>query len=876
MMWWIVAIALGTSLALAYVNAPGLAWTAACGALLVALAWFAPVFSLTAMIAAFAVFAAIAAVLNVPALRRALISNPLLAIYRRILPPMSQTEQEAIDAGTVWWEGELFSGKPDWNVLHAYPQPRLSPAEISFLDNEVEQLCAMVTDWETAHVYQDLPPPVWQFVKDKGFLGMIIPKQYGGLEFSAYLHSQVVMKLGSRSCTLAVSVMVPNSLGPAELLIHYGTGEQKNYYLPRLAKGIDVPAFALTNPMAGSDAAAIPDVGIVCRGMWEGKEILGMRVTWDKRYITLGPICTVLGLAFKLHDPDHLLGAQLDAQFGTHFGDREDLGITCALVPTHTPGVNIGRRHWPLNATFQNGPNWGTDVFMPLDWIIGGPQMAGQGWRMLMECLAAGRSISLPSLSTGFAKLAARSVGAYARVRSQFKTPIGKFEGVEEALTRIAASTYMMDATRIMTASAVDLGEKPAVASAIAKLHVTEVCRHVIIDAMDILGGKGIMLGPNNLMGRAYEQVPIGITVEGANILTRSLIVFGQGAIRCHPFVLKEIEATREADHAKASELFDAALFGHIRFAISNFARTLVMGLTGSHFVRTPQAIDPRTRRYYQQLTRMSASFAFLADVSMLVMGGGLKRREKLSARLGDILSQMYMCSAALKRYEGQGRNTADAPLLHWAIWDALYKAQTAMYGVISNYPNKFVGWCLRRVIYPFGSMFHVPSDDLGRNAARMLIEPSTDTHRGRERLTAGMYLPRAGAHEDLPAEPLATLEAALGAAPGAEAVDAKIRAAQKDGRLPQMAHNATMQAAVDAHIISTAEAAHFVRFERLRAEVVKVDHFSQDFDRAILATAQRADTANAITAASSASITAAHASAGERAAHTAAARAAA
>ena len=868
MMWWIVGSALTAALVLAYVNAPGLAWTAACGALLVALAWFAPVFSLTAMLAAFAVFVAVAAVLNLALLRRALISNPLLAVYRRILPPMSQTEQEAIDAGTVWWEGELFSGKPDWNVLHAYPQPRLSPAEISFLDNEVEQLCAMVTDWETAHVYQDLPPQVWQFVKDKGFLGMIIPKQYGGLEFSAYLHSQVVMKLGSRSCTLAVSVMVPNSLGPAELLIHYGTDAQKNYYLPRLAKGIDVPAFALTNPMAGSDAAAIPDVGIVCKGMWEGQEILGMRVTWDKRYITLGPICTVLGLAFKLHDPEHLLGDQ--------FGGREDLGITCALVPTHTLGVNIGRRHWPLNATFQNGPNWGTDVFMPLDWIIGGPQMAGQGWRMLMECLAAGRSISLPSLSTGFAKLAARSVGAYARVRSQFKTPIGKFEGVEEALTRIAASTYMMDATRIMTASAVDLGEKPAVASAIAKLHVTEVCRHVIIDAMDVLGGKGIMLGPNNLLGRAYEQVPIGITVEGANILTRSLIVFGQGAIRCHPFVLKEIEATREPDPARASALFDAALFGHIRFAISNFARALVMGLTGSHLVRAPQAIDPRTRRYYQQLTRMSASFAFLADVSMLVMGGGLKRREKLSARLGDILSQMYMCSAALKRYEGQGRNAADAPLLHWAIWDALYKAQTAMDGVISNYPNKLAGWCLRRVIYPFGSMFHVPSDDLGRSAARMLIEPSTDTNRGRERLTAGMYLPRAGADEDVPTDPLAALEAALGAALGAEAVEAKLRAAQKDGRLPQMAHNAHMQTALDHQIISAAEAAHLARFERLRAAVVKVDHFSQDFDRAALVTAQRAASAAAVTAASSASITAAHASAAERAPGTTAARGAA
>lgn len=831
MFWWMFGASASVGLALAYVNAPGLAWTAAMGALMMLLAWWLPL-SVPAIGVAFIVFVVAACILNLAPLRRRLISNPLLSLYRRILPPMSQTEQEAIDAGTVWWEGELFSGKPDWNVLHAYPQPRLSPEEISFLDNEVEQLCSMVTDWETAHVYQDLPPHVWQFVKDKGFLGMIIPKRYGGLEFSAYLHSQVVMKLGSRSCTLAVSVMVPNSLGPAELLIHYGTQAQKNFYLPRLAKGIDVPAFALTNPMAGSDAAAIPDVGIVCKGQWEGREVLGMRVTWNKRYITLGPICTVLGLAFKLQDPEHLLGP------------TEDLGITCALVPTHTPGVHIGRRHWPLNATFQNGPNWGTNVFMPLEWIIGGPQMAGQGWRMLMECLAAGRSISLPSLSTGFAKLAARSAGAYARVRSQFKTPIGKFEGVEEALTRIAAYTYMMDATRIMTASAVDLGEKPAVASAIAKLHVTEACRHVIIDAMDVLGGKGIMLGPNNLLGRAYEQVPIGITVEGANILTRSLIVFGQGAIRCHPFVLKEIEATRELDAKKASHLFDEALFGHVRFALSNFARSLVMGLTGAHFVRTPEAIDPRTRRYYQQLTRMSASFAFLSDVSMLVMGGGLKRREKLSARLGDVLSQMYMCSAALKRYEGQGRNAADAPLLHWAIWDALYKAQTAMDGVIANYPNRMVGRLLRRAIYPVGAMFHVPSDDLGRVAARMLIEPSTDTHRGRERLTAGMFIPSASKAAaatteaaNAPAdEPLATLEAALGDALGAEAVEAKLRAAEKAGMRGNLGAEAWIAFATDRSMISTTEADLLRRFEQLRARVVEVDHFPQDFERSALA----------------------------------------
>jgi acyl-CoA dehydrogenase len=470
--------------------------------------------------------------------------RPIFALYKKMLPAMSQTEREALEAGTVWWEGELFSGKPAWGKLLAYPQPKLTPAEQSFLDNECEALCAMSHDWDTTQIHHDLPPEAWAYIKDKGFLGMIIPKRYGGLEFSAYAHSAVVQKLSTRCSAAAVSVMVPNSLGPAELLLHYGTEEQKDHYLPRLAKGQEIPAFALTSPQAGSDAASIPDLGIVCKGQWQGKEVIGMRVTWDKRYITLGPICTVLGLAFRLQDPEHLLG------------DKEDLGITCALVPTGHPGVNIGRRHFPLNAAWQNGPNSGKDVFMPLDWIIGGPAMAGQGWRMLMECLAAGRSISLPSSNTGMAKLAVRATGAYARVRSQFKTAIGRFEGIEEPLARMGGKLYAMDAARTMTAGAIDLGEKPSVVSAIVKYHVTEGARQVVNDAMDILGGKGICLGPNNFMGRAYQQIPVAITVEGANILTRSLIIFGQGAIRCHPYVLKEMAAAKEAGREKGPARF--------------------------------------------------------------------------------------------------------------------------------------------------------------------------------------------------------------------------------------------------------------------------------------------------------------------------------
>jgi acyl-CoA dehydrogenase len=506
----------------------------------------------------------------VPPLRRVLVTRPLLAGFRKVMPRMSQTERDALEAGTVGWDGELFSGRPAWERLLAIPQTRLTAEEQHFLDHEVETLCAMVSDWETTNVYKDLPPDVWRYIKEHGFLGMIIPKAYGGLGFSAYAHSQVITKLSTRSGTVAVTVLVPNSLGPGELLLQYGTDEQKRHYLPRLARGLEIPCFALTSPQAGSDAASIPDFGVVCWGEHDGKRLLGLRVTWDKRYITLGPVATLLGLAFHAYDPEHLVG------------DRDDLGITCALIPTSHPGVAIGRRHMPLNAVFQNGPNSGRDVFIPMDWVIGGAPMLGKGWRMLMECLAAGRGISLPSSNTGMAKLTVRTTGAYARVRTQFKTPIGRFEGIEEPLTRMGGNLYMMDAARALTATIVDRGEKPAVLSGIAKLNITGRNREVINDAMDIAGGKGICMGPSNFLGAAYMQMPVSITVEGANILTRSLIVFGQGAIRCHPYVLREMAATQEHDRAKALREFDAALFGHIRFAARNFARTLLLGVTGT------------------------------------------------------------------------------------------------------------------------------------------------------------------------------------------------------------------------------------------------------------------------------------------------------
>ncbi|MBC9072619.1 acyl-CoA dehydrogenase [Thauera sp. CAU 1555] len=815
MIWWFIGSLPPLAGALAFGRAPFFAWAGVGLAWLAGLSWAAGFAPLTTAVV-LGLWVAFSAVFLIRPLRRSLVSAPIFRAFRKALPSMSQTEKDALEAGTVWWEGDLFAGRPDWKKLQSYPWPKLSAEEQAFLDNETEELCRLTDDWGSTQK-QDLPPHVWQYIKDKGFLGMIIPREYGGKGFSAFAHSQVVTKLSTRSSAPAVTVMVPNSLGPAELLLHYGTPEQKQYYLPRLARGEAIPAFALTSPWAGSDAASIPDAGVVCKGMWQGKEVLGMRVTFDKRYITLAPVCTVFGLAFRLYDPDGLLGK------------NQDLGITCALVPHDHPGVDIGRRHLPLNAVWMNGPVRGTDVFMPLEFIIGGPKMAGQGWRMLMECLAAGRSISLPGSNTGMQKLTARAVGAYARVRYQFKTAIGRFEGVEEALTRIGANTYLCDSARILTAGSIDLGEKPSVVSAIVKYHVTERARQTVNDGMDVIGGKGICLGPQNFLGRAYQQIPVGITVEGANILTRSLILFGQGAIRCHPYVLDEMHAAQKNDLGA----FDEAFWGHIGYTVSSAVRALVMGLTGSHFAGVPADVAPETRRYYQQLTRFSAAFAFLADISMGTMGGALKRKEKLSARLGDILSLMYLASATLRRYEAEGRQAADAPLMHWAIWDCMFRAQNAFEGVIANFPNRFFAMILRRlVVFPLGRPYVVPSDRLGHEVARLLIEPSAT----RDRLTADVYLPT-----DVE-EPVGALEAALAATIEAEPIEAKLKKAQKDGRFkPGLLVGGNVDEvwakAREAGVISAEEYAVVERRNRLRDKVIRVDDFPYDFDlRAALA----------------------------------------
>ena len=782
-----------------------------------ALLLVSPEMSFPAAFIVWALFLAVAVLLNLPGLRRKILTRKLFALFRRVLPPMSATEREAIEAGTVWWDGELFSGAPNWEKLLAVPKAELSAEERDFLDGPVEELCHMVDDWKVTHTLNDLPPEVWEFIKKNRFFGMVIPKQYGGLGFSALGHSSVVMKIASRSITAAVTVMVPNSLGPAELLLHYGTEEQKLRYLPRLARGKEIPCFALTGPEAGSDAGAMQDTGVVCRGDFEDKkDVLGVRLNWHKRYITLGPVATLLGLAFKLHDPERLLS------------ENESPGITLALIPTDTPGVTIGNRHWPMNQAFHNGPNSGRDVFIPVEWIIGGPAMAGKGWMMLMESLAAGRSISLPALGTGSGKLAGRVTGAYAAIRKQFNSPVGQFEGVQEALARIGGNAYLMDAARTLTAVAVDIGERPSVVSAIVKYHLTERMRKVVDDAMDIHGGRGICMGPRNYIGRGYQGVPIAITVEGANILTRSLIIFGQGAIRCHPYVLKEMEAAQNPDEEAGLRDFDQALLAHIGFFFSNAAKALVLGLTGARLVASP--LEGTAGWYFRQLTRMSACLALSSDVAMALLGARLKRKERLSARLGDVLSHLYLASAALKRFRDQGEPQADRPLLHWACRDALYQIQTAFDELFRNLPGRWAGTCLRLLVFPLGMPYDAPNDANDRRVARLLLTPSE----ARDRLTEGIFI---GGPED----PVGRVEHALKKATAADAATRKLYRALRAGQIEADVAEAQIEEALQSGVISEHEAHLLREAERARDEAIKVDEFSpQELAAAFLSERER------------------------------------
>ncbi|HET6724748.1 MAG TPA: acyl-CoA dehydrogenase [Gammaproteobacteria bacterium] len=795
---WSLAVFFGLW-ALAFLRARLWIWTivAATGLALYSVTMGTPV-------AGWIVFGIFAIALNVRPLRRILIGNRLFTWFRNVLPPISQTERIALDAGNTWWDGDLFSGRPDWGKLLANPAPVLTAEEQAFVDGPVEELCGVLDDWKITHELNDLPPEAWALIKKHKFFGMIIPKEYGGHGFSALAHSTVVMKISTRSLSAAVTVMVPNSLGPGELLLHYGTDEQKKHYLPRLATAEEIPCFALTSPVAGSDAGAIADYGIVCKGEVDGRETLGFRVSWEKRYITLGPIATVLGVAFKAYDPDKLLGGD------TH------LGITLALIPTSTPGVEIGNRHYPLNASFQNGPTRGKDVFIPMDQLIGGDQWIGQGWRMLINCLSVGRAISLPALGTGAGKVASRATGAYSRIRKQFRTPIANFEGVEEALARIAGTTYRMDAARRMTAGALDQGEKPSVLSAILKYHCTEGMRLALNDAMDVHGGRGVMMGPRNYLARAYEAVPISITVEGANILTRSMMIFGQGAIRCHPYLLTEMEAAANPNAEVGANDFDKALFSHIGFTISNAARAFAGALTGGRCFKAPDA--GRVSGHYRQLSRMSAAFAFSADVALLLLGGKMKRKEKLSARFGDILSHLYMASAVLKGFEDQGRPGADLPLVEWAVADSLHAIQDRLESICRNFPSKPLGWLVKFIVMPLGRSYSPPCDTLGHKAAKIITAPGA----ARDRLTRGIYVNR------IADDPLGRLELALDAVLLAEPHEARLEQDMKV-RLNSMNLEEHVGAGVERGIISEEEAELVRAAAAATRDCILVDEFEPE-----------------------------------------------
>jgi acyl-CoA dehydrogenase len=732
-------------------------------------------------------------------LRRAVVSGPLMRMVGAILPKMGDTERTALEAGSVWWDGDLFSGTPKWKKLLDFQAPKLTEKEQAFLDGPVEELCAMISDWR---IFQDraIPEELWAFMRKHKFFGMVIPEEYGGLGFSALAHSAVVTKLSSRSSTVAVTVMVPNSLGPGELLVHYGTDAQKTHYLPRLATGEDLPCFALTEPTAGSDAAATTSTGIVCKGMYEGEEVLGIQLNWTKRYITLAPVATVIGLAFKMHDPDGLLG------------DKKDLGITCALIPRDLPGIDIGNRHDPMGVPFLNGPIFGKDVFVPLSAVIGERDGIGNGWRMLMEALAAGRAISLPSLSVGAAELATRVVGAYGSVREQFNLPIGRFEGIEEVIARIAGYTYLMNGARTITCGAVDAGEKPAVLTGILKAYLTDGMRSALNDAMDVQAGAAICRGPKNILGRAYVAVPVAITVEGANILTRSMIIYGQGAIRSHPFVLDEMEAVATKDLAR----FDRAFFGHVNFALRNLVRVLVDRLTGGALISGPG--NSLTNPYFKRLSRYSGAFAMISDVALAVYGGSLKRREMVSGRLADALSWLYLASTTLKRFHDDGAQPRDEAVMKWALQHSMVKIDSALRGVLDNLPNRFLTVTLGWMVFGFTGRARPPSDRLSSAVAHAVLNGGPL----RDHLTSDIYIPPAQE------EGLGRLEATLKKVTATQPIKTKFRESAQTGKHGTDL-NGSLDLAIEAGAITKEEKDELLGAEKARLETIQVDVFDPD-----------------------------------------------
>ncbi|MCL2914093.1 acyl-CoA dehydrogenase [Shewanella corallii] len=748
--------------------------------------------------------ALIVVLFGVTSVRRQVISRPAFAFFKRVLPPLSDTERQAMEAGDIWWEGELFGGKPDWDRLHGFGKSELTPQEQEFIKVQVSHALSLIDDYDIVHNRRDLPPELWEYFRKEGFFSLIIPKQYGGHEFSAYANSTIVSMLASRSISAAVTVMVPNSLGPGELLSHYGTREQKEQWLPALAKGDEIPCFALTGPEAGSDAGAIPDTGVVCLGEFAGEEVTGIRLNWDKRYITLAPVATVLGLAFKLKDPDGLLG------------DKQDIGITCALIPVSHPGVETGIRHDPLGLAFMNGTTRGKDVFIPLDWIIGGAQYAGHGWRMLVECLSAGRGISLPALATASGHMATKTTTAYSAVRQQFGMPIGAFEGVQEALARIIGNTYQLEAARRLTTTGLDLKVKPSVVTAIAKYHMTEMGRSVMNDAMDIQAGKGIQLGPKNYLGHHYMANPLSITVEGANILTRSLMIFGQGATRCHPFVLKEMAAASMDDEEEGLDQFDELLISHIIYAYKNGFRAFGHALTGSRLATTP--VSGETRTYYQHMERISSGLAIATDFAMLVMGGELKRREMMSARLGDVLSQLYLASATLKLFEDNGRQYEDLPVVHYVMQTRLQQAAAALKDVVRNFPNPVLKFKLGLILFPLGNHFNGPSDETVRLAVEGMLKPGP----GRSRLT--FLCP------DLEGDTsgIAEVETAFMAMHCTQSLRARVDKAIRKGKVQLKSGDNRFDAAYEAGIITAEESDKLKQADEARKAAIAVDEFDK------------------------------------------------
>jgi acyl-CoA dehydrogenase len=727
-------------------------------------------------------------------LRREWLTRPIFKWARRVLPSLSATEREAIEAGDVWWDADLFSGDPDWAKLLATPPAALSAEEQAFLDGPVEELCEMLDDWTITWELRDLPPEVWDFLKTRKFFAMIIPKAYGGLGFSAYAHSEVIRKLSTASISAAVTAMVPNSLGPGELLLQFGTKAQQDYWLPRLADAREIPCFGLTSPEAGSDAASMLDSGVVCRGTYDGNEVLGIRLNWHKRYITLGPVATVLGLAFKLHDPDHLIGA------------KDDIGITVALVPTHLPGVEIGRRHLPAFHVFQNGPNWGRDVFIPMDNVIGGVEQVGKGWKMLMSALAAGRGISLPSLSAAATSFTAHVTGAYAAIREQFHVPIARFEAIQERLGRMAAAAYLLDGARRMTCAAIDAGHKPAVVTAIMKAQATERMRISVNDAMDVHGGKAVQDGPLNYLGNLYRAVPIGITVEGANIVTRSLIQFGQGAIRSHPYILKEMLALESTDPELGLDTFDRVFWDHVGHSLANAMRAWGRAWTGGMLAPAPEA-GPATK-YFRQLGRYSSAFALAVDMALLVLGGGLKRHEMISARFGDVLSELYLLSAVLKRWHDEGRQADDLPLVAWCMADGFVTIDRRLDEILANFPSRPAAWLMRFLLLPPWTRRRGPSDALTQACAAILTEPCA----ARDRLTVDLF-------HSTDDGGVARLDRAF----------ALIAAVQPLRDRLRQAHVRDLAVARQRGLINEAEADQLAAVQRAVADVIAVDDFAPE-----------------------------------------------